>query len=94
MVTMCLAGPAAEEMFCGPIADSSDRADYEMARRYLARYRGPLHVEAEIVRLRDVAERLVCTPWAQECIRRIVVTLLRHGTLTGDEIGVMIAADA
>jgi hypothetical protein len=54
-----------------------------MARRCRARYCGPLHVEAEIVRLRDVAERLVCTPWAQECIRLIGDALLRHGTLTG-----------
>jgi hypothetical protein len=37
IVTFCLAGPAEEELFCGLVADGSDRADYEMARHYLAR---------------------------------------------------------
>jgi hypothetical protein len=73
-VTMCLAGPAAEEVFCGPIADGSDRADYEMAKHYLARRFGPLQVEAEIARLRDAAHRLVRTPWAQDQL--IAATLL------------------
>jgi hypothetical protein len=49
---------------------------------------------AEIARLRDAAERLVRTQWAQECIPLIADALLRHGTLTGDEIGVMVAAHA
>jgi hypothetical protein len=48
---------------------------------------------AEIARLRD-AERLVRTQWAQECIRLVADALLRHGTLTGDEIGVKVAAHA
>jgi hypothetical protein len=36
MATLCLAGPASEEMFCESIADGSDQVDFEMARRYLA----------------------------------------------------------
>ena len=32
MVTLCLAGPAAEALFCGPITDGSDHVDIEMAR--------------------------------------------------------------
>jgi hypothetical protein len=94
IVMMCLSGPAAEEFFCGPIEDGADRVDYAMARRYLARRFHALHIGAEIVRLRDAAERLVRTDWAQRRIWLIAVALLRHGTLTGDEIGVMIAADA
>jgi hypothetical protein len=94
IVTFCLAGPAAEELFCGPVADGSDRADYEMARHYLARQYDSLKVGAEVARLREAARRLVCTAWAQRRIPRIADALLRHGTLTGDEIGVMIAADA
>jgi hypothetical protein len=86
IVTLCLAGPAAEEFFVGPINDGSDRADYEMARYYLARQFGPLHVEAEIVRLRDAAERLVRTAWAEQRIRLVADALLQHGTLTGEEI--------
>jgi hypothetical protein len=94
IVTMSLAGPAAEELFCGPIADGSDRADYEIARHYLSRQFDPPKVGAEIARLRDDAERLVRTPWAQHCIRLLAAALLRHGTFTGDQIGGMIAADA
>ena len=60
----------------------------------LARYYGPLQVEAEIACFRDAADRLVSDPWAQDRIRLIAAALLRQGTLTGDEIGVMIAADA
>jgi hypothetical protein len=36
LVTLCLAGPAAETIHIGPITDGSDHIDYEMARRYLA----------------------------------------------------------
>ncbi len=52
LVTLCLAGPEAEEEFCGPINDDSDRADYEMARGYLARQFEPLRAAAELVRCR------------------------------------------
>jgi hypothetical protein len=31
LVTMCLAGPAAERYFVGPITDGSDATDYRMA---------------------------------------------------------------
>jgi hypothetical protein len=94
LVTMCMAGPAAEEIFCGPIEDGTDRADYEMARHYLARQFDPLKVGVEIARLRDAAHRLVRTPWAQQRIRLLAEALLQHRSLTGDEIGIMIAADA
>jgi hypothetical protein len=94
IVTMCLAGPAAEEFFCGPIEDGTDRADYAMARHYLARRFDPLQIGVEIARLRDASHRLVRTPWAQQRIRLVAAALLHHRTLTGDEIGVMIAAHA
>jgi hypothetical protein len=90
---MCLAGPAAEEFFVGPINDGSDRTDHEMARYYLARRFGPLQLAAEIARLRDAAQRLVRTQWVQDRSRLVADALLQHGTLTRDQIGVMIAAD-
>jgi hypothetical protein len=86
MVTFCFAGPAAEELFCGALDDGSDRADYEMAKHYLSRRFGPLQIGAEIARLRDAAERLVRTPWAQHRIGLIAGALVRHGTLTGEEL--------
>jgi hypothetical protein len=61
-----------------------------MARGYLSQRFDPLTVGAEIVRLRDATDRLVRTEWAQHRIRAVAAALLRHVTLTGDEIGVMI----
>jgi hypothetical protein len=78
----------------GPIANGSDRADYEIARHYLARQFDSLKVGAEIARLRDAAQRLVRTPRAQHRIRLVADALLQHGTLTGDQIGGVIAANA
>jgi hypothetical protein len=87
LVTLCLAGPEAEKQFCGPITDNSDRVDYEMAYAYLARQLNPLQVGAEFVRYRDAAQRLIRSPWAQHRVRLLADALLRHGTLSGDEIG-------
>ena len=33
---------------------------------------------------------MIATPWAQQRIRLIAAALLRHGILTGDQIGVMV----
>jgi hypothetical protein len=63
---MCLAGPAAEEFFCGSIENATDRIDLEMARHHPARYFPPLQIGAEIARLREAAERLVRTLWSQQ----------------------------
>ncbi len=68
----------------GPITDGSDRIDYEMARGYLARHYQPLQVEAEIVRFRAAADRLVVSE--QRRITTIANALLKFGTLSGEEI--------
>jgi len=86
LVTMCLAGPMAEVMACGPITDGGDQTDYQMARDYLARRFGPLQIGAEIARLRDAAARLVRTQWARQRIETIAAALLQLQTLTGAQI--------
>ena len=60
---MCLAGPAAERYFVGPITDGGDQPDIQMARGYLSQRFDPLTVGAEIVQLRDAADPLVRTEW-------------------------------
>jgi hypothetical protein len=84
MTTFCLAGPAAEELFCGAITDGSDQVDYEMARTYLARRFDPLRIGVEIGRARDAAGRLVKDQ--QQRMRAIAAALLEHGTLSGEDI--------
>jgi hypothetical protein len=86
MCVLCLCGPASERFFCGPINDGSDQIDYEMARHYLSRQFAPLRLGIEIARLRDAAERLVRTPWAQHRIESIDDALLEHGTLSGADL--------
>jgi hypothetical protein len=64
MTTLCLAGPAAEELLCGRPSDGSDLADLQMAREYPARsISNPLRAAAELSRLRDAAQRLVRSQW-------------------------------
>jgi len=87
LTVLCLAGIAAEEMFCGPITDGGDQPDLRMAREYLARsVPNPLRAAAELARCRDAAQRLVRSQWAQRRIRVLADALLRCGTLNGDEI--------
>jgi hypothetical protein len=82
LVTMCLAGPVGEQYFCGAINDDADEIDYQMARQYLSRRFDPLQVEAEIVRLRAAADRLVCSE--SHRISVIASALLRHGSLNAE----------
>jgi hypothetical protein len=86
--TICFAGPAAEELFCGLPApsDRGDRVDYEMAYAHLRRHVGPLRLGLEFERARDSARRLVASPWARFAIPKLAAALQRHSTLDGDEI--------
>jgi hypothetical protein len=87
MVTLCLSGPSAEELFCGPITDRSDQGDYDMAREYLSRcISNPLRAAAELARYRAAAARLVSSVWAQQRIVVVADALLRRGTLTADDV--------
>jgi hypothetical protein len=89
-VVMCLAGPAAETLFCGPVISGSDGNDIAMAREYLARQFGPLETGFEFERLRGAAERLVATDWARRCIPRIADVLIRRSRLSGEDIAALI----
>jgi hypothetical protein len=86
LVTVCLAGPAAEELYCGKITDGGARTDLRMARAFPARHFNPWQVGVELARMRDAAQRLVRTPFAAEKIPLIADALLMRGTLTGDEL--------
>jgi hypothetical protein len=86
--TICFAGPAAEELFCGlpASADRGDRIDYEMAYAHLRRHVGPLRRGLEFERARDSARALVRTAWARSRIPVLAEALQRHGTLDVEQI--------
>ncbi len=81
-----MAGPAAEELVCGPISDGGDGEDIAMARRCLLRRFTKLEVAREMVRMGEAARRLVRTPWAEVRVRAIADALVERGTLTAEEI--------
>ncbi len=86
MVTMALAGAAAEKYFCDPLDDGSDQIDLEMARRYLIRAGfGPLQIGAETLsptRRCRPASRLGAPAHSPDCD-----ALLQRGSLTGAKGG-------
>jgi hypothetical protein len=94
MTVLCLSGPAAEEYFVGAFDDDADKGDIMQAREILARQYGPLQIGFALTRYKDAADRLVRTEWAQQRIPLIANALLQRGTLTADEIGVIISAAA
>jgi hypothetical protein len=87
LVTLCLSGPAAEELFCGSIDAGADKVDLRMAREYLSRhFVDPLRAGAELARHREAAQRLVRSAWATRHIRLLAGALMQRDTLTGEEI--------
>jgi hypothetical protein len=93
LTLLSLAGPMAEERFCGVIDDGGSDIDYEKARGYLALWLAPSQVEGELVRLTDEAKSLVRKRWARRRIRLLAAELLVHGTLSGEEILRLIAGE-
>ena len=89
LAVMFLAGPSAEQLFCGSIEPGTDRFDLAMAREHLARRFAPLRIGAEMVRLRGSAEALVSLLWARRRIELIADALLEHRTLTGADIAAL-----
>jgi hypothetical protein len=81
---VCLSGPAAETMFFGLADDGGDHIDRQMARGYLHGYYRDAEVELQMVRMSQAAERLVISERTK--IETVAAALLRHGTLTGDQI--------
>jgi hypothetical protein len=91
IVVLCLAGPAAERLFCGSTPPGSDRTDRVMARSYLMQVYAPARVSIELVRYCDAADRLVAEPWAKARIPVIAAALRQYGTLTGDDLLAIVA---
>jgi hypothetical protein len=86
---ICFAGPAAEELFCGPplpVHGGGEQDDYRMAYDHLRRQVGALRRGLEFERLRDSARRLLASPWARMRIPALAEALQRHGTLDGEQI--------
>jgi hypothetical protein len=87
MVIVCLAGPEGETLFCGQISDGGDLADLEMARAYLSRsIVNPLQAAAQLSLCKSAAARLVRSEFARDRIKVLAAALLRHGTLSGEQI--------
>ena len=82
---MSLAGSEAENLFFPGDGDDDygDSIDVVMVRDYL-QPRSELEFVGEIARLRLAAQRLVVAQRAK--IEIIAAALLRHGTLSGDQI--------
>jgi hypothetical protein len=84
---MCLSGPEAETLFCGPIRDCGCDEDYAIASSYLSRqFSSPLRIAAELRAGYRRAARLVRTAQARDRICLIADALLRKGTLSGEDI--------
>jgi hypothetical protein len=87
IAVLCLSGIAAEEMLCGPITDGGDLPDLLMVREHIARsVANPLRAVAELLRCKSAAERLVRSEFARDRIGVLADALLRHGTLSGEQI--------
>lgn len=82
--TRCLAGSEGERLFF-PAGDDGygDAIDLKVIRGYL-QPRSELEFIAEVARLRAAARRLVVSERAK--IEVVAAALLRHGTLSGDEV--------
>jgi hypothetical protein len=48
---VCLSGPAAEELCCGPITDYGDRIDRQMAPGYLRERYSETHLALQLERM-------------------------------------------
>jgi ATP-dependent Zn protease len=81
---LCLAGPAAEQMFFGEITDHSDFIDQQMAKDYLLSCFPEVEIPYQMTRAKYAAEHLVASSRHQ--ITTVATALLRRGSLTGDEI--------
>jgi hypothetical protein len=89
---ICLSGPAAEELFCGPIADAGDKLDLAQARAFIADGYNEFMRPYELARLRNAAENLVRSHWARERIKRLAAALIDQGSLAAEAIYALTAS--
>ena len=89
MVVLCSSGPAAEEMFCGPITDGGDEPDLQMAREQVSRaIADPLQeVGIELARCRVAARSSSSIQSGRNSEFGVLANaLLVRGVLSSEEI--------
>jgi hypothetical protein len=79
-----LCGSAAERFFVGPVED--DAVDLKKAREYLAAAVEPSEIGPELAWLRSQAASLMRTEFARKRVPLLADSLLRAGTLTGEQV--------
>ena len=89
---IALAGPAAEELFVGPITDHGDFLDLSMVKSYLEQGYPQFQRGYQLARLESAAENLVSTDWARARIKRLADALMKQTSLDADEIYSLTAA--
>jgi ATP-dependent Zn protease len=89
---ICLSGPEAEKLFCGPITDHGDHVDIAMAKNFISDGWPEVMRGYQLSRLRDAAASLVATLWAREGILQLADALLREQTIDALRIYDLVAS--
>jgi hypothetical protein len=84
IVLVCLAGPAAEQLFFGRVDNGGDAVDIDLAHDYLRDFYAAAEIGYQLTRMRLGAERLVTSSHRQ--IMLVADALMRHGSLSGEHI--------
>ena len=84
LATLCLAGPSRGRIDLRCDHRRCAQIDQQMARGYLRERYSEAQLALQLERMQLVAQRLVVPQQAK--IETVAAALLRHGTLTGDQI--------
>jgi ATP-dependent Zn protease len=93
LAMLCLAGPIAEEMFCGGVGDGcGDRIDQQMVREYLSEHYSDAELDRQLAHTRRLAHRLV--RHTRREIEIVAHALLRHVSLDSDQIAELLSGSS